>query len=580
MAGAKDTRPCLLAPAAFLQLAEAAKVWFDASTKTVGMLMFSNLKIKTRFYVLIGFSALMLIWVGATGLSGIQSTGAAVKSVYNDHLVAIERLGEVRNNQMQIQITMAAARLETDAFEIVAQTDKVGGLIFRTDALIKEYQSHAMQAEEKKLFDEFIQARTNFGRTGVLPMIGLLQTENFKEADTLRKSVMDPAYAKASAAIDALLKYQVDAAKAEYEAASSYAAKIRVISVASIVAGLVLTVLAGLFITRAISSGVGQLVRAASGLAEGDLSVRAALPGDDELSQVGKAFNRMAEDFATILSQVQQASARVASTSSEVSDNEDQVAQASQSQAEAATNAASSADNLNHSIGDLAVRSEQAAAAAEETRSLAVSGQEVVNQATQGIRDIAVTFNESTRLVDALGQRSDQIGQIVAVIKDIADQTNLLALNAAIEAARAGEQGRGFAVVADEVRKLAERTTNATSEISSMISSIQSETRDTVSNMDAGNRQVSAGLHLAAQAGESLQKINDSIRDLAAVIRDTAVATHQQAATSREISGRVEGIAHMARDNSAAVERTTAATHGLKQLAEELQGLVSRFRLG
>jgi methyl-accepting chemotaxis protein len=98
--------------------------------------------------------------------------------------------------------------------------------------------------------------------------------------------------------------------------------------------------------------------------------------------------------------------------------------------------------------------------------------------------------------------------------------------------------------------------------------------------MDAGNRQVSAGLHLAAQAGESLQKINDSIRDLAAVIRDTAVATHQQAATSREISGRVEGIAHMARDNSAAVERTTAATHGLKQLAEELQGLVSRFRLG
>jgi len=542
--------------------------------------MFSNLKIKTRFYVLIGFSALMLIWVGATGLSGIQSTGAAVKSVYNDHLVAIERLGEVRNNQMQIQITMAAARLETDAFEIVAQTDKVGGLIFRTDALIKEYQSHAMQAEEKKLFDEFIQARTNFGRTGVLPMIGLLQTENFKEADTLRKSVMDPAYAKASAAIDALLKYQVDAAKAEYEAASSYAAKIRVISVASIVAGLVLTVLAGLFITRAISSGVGQLVRAASGLAEGDLSVRAALPGDDELSQVGKAFNRMAEDFATILSQVQQASARVASTSSEVSDNEDQVAQASQSQAEAATNAASSADNLNHSIGDLAVRSEQAAAAAEETRSLAVSGQEVVNQATQGIRDIAVTFNESTRLVDALGQRSDQIGQIVAVIKDIADQTNLLALNAAIEAARAGEQGRGFAVVADEVRKLAERTTNATSEISSMISSIQSETRDTVSNMDAGNRQVSAGLHLAAQAGESLQKINDSIRDLAAVIRDTAVATHQQAATSREISGRVEGIAHMARDNSAAVERTTAATHGLKQLAEELQGLVSRFRLG
>jgi methyl-accepting chemotaxis protein len=539
----------------------------------------NQMKIKTRFYILIGFSALMLLWVGITGLTGIGASNTTIATLYNDNLLAIERLNEIRNNQMQIHITLAAARQESDAFEIVAQTDKIGGMIFRIENLLKEYGGRTLAPEERQLLDDFIKARINFGRNGVMPMVDLLQAEKFAEADELRKTVMEPAYAGASAAIDTLLRYQVDHARASYEEAGAAATQVRWITIGSMVVGLALSILASLFVTRAISASVNRLVEAASALAAGNLTARADTRGGCELSQVARTFNKMAEDFSTILGQVQVASTRVVDTSAGVADTARQVAQSSQGQADQAADASASAERLKQAIGELVARSEEAAGAAEETSTLAVRGQEVVNQAVTGIRDIAATFGASAQLVDALGKSSDQIGAIVAVIKDIADQTNLLALNAAIEAARAGEQGRGFAVVADEVRKLAERTTKATSEISTMIAAIQGETRSAVQNMEAGGRQVDDGLRLAEEAGAALERINDSIRAVAAAIRDTAAATHEQAATSHDISGRVESIAHVAMENSTAVAGTTDAVQGLKQLAETLQGLVSRFRL-
>ena len=541
--------------------------------------MFKQMKLKTRFYILMGFTALMLIWVGVTGMTGLSASNTAIGVIYNDHLLAINHLNEIRNNQMQLQITLGTARMESDPFEIVAHTDKTNGMIFRIENLLKEYEGRSLTTEERQLFDAFVTARMHFGRRGVMPMIDLLQKEKFAEADALRKEVLEPAYAKASAAIDALIKYQVDHARDQYEVTSAYAGRVRMIAIASIVIGLSLSIIAGLFIMRAINASVTSLVEAASALAAGNLTVRVNVQGGCELSQVGHAFNQMAGDFAAILGQVHHASTQVVETSHEVSNTADLVVRASHAQAGQAAEANASAENLNSAINDLVARSEQAAGAAEETSAHAVDGQQVVNQAVVGIRNIATTFNASARLVEALGERSDQIGQIVAVIKDIADQTNLLALNAAIEAARAGEQGRGFAVVADEVRKLAERTTKATTEISTMISSIQHETREAVDNMVSGNAQVDSGLHLAEQAGLSLQRINASIRAVAAMIRETAAATHAQAATSREIVGRIDRIAQTAEENTTSVQRTTASVHGLTELSGQLKQLVSRFQL-
>jgi methyl-accepting chemotaxis protein len=540
--------------------------------------MLSNFKIKTRLYVLIGFASLLLVWVGITGLSGIHTTSTALSSVYNNHLVAIDQLNEVRNYQLQSRLALAAARQETDAFEIMGHADRIRAFIFKIENILKAYTERPMPPEEKALADAFIEARVNFGKTGIMPMIDLLQAENFSEADTLRKDVMDPAYAKASAAIDALLKYQVDNARKAYEDSSAYAQKVQIITIASIVAGLVLSVLAGLFITRCITRGVATLEAAAVKLSGGDLTTRVALRTNDELGQVARAFNKMAEEFTAIIGQVHQAAEQVTVASAQLSETAENVAQGSDNQTREAASAAVSVESLNRAIQEVASRSQHATSASSETGDLATQGQQVVNGAAQGIREIAETFSQSARLIDALGQRSQQIGQIVDVIKDIADQTNLLALNAAIEAARAGEQGRGFAVVADEVRKLAERTGNATSEISTMITAIQAETGNTVSNMERGGKQVDDGVRMAAQAGESLESINNSLNRVAEMIRHIADATRQQSEASGEITRRVDGIVRMAEENSATIVSTTGATQDLRQLSGRMQEVIRRFQ--
>lgn len=543
------------------------------------MAILADLKIKTKLTVLIIFVSIFLVGIGLTGLLGINQSNNALLSVYNNHLLAINQLNEVRNNQMLINNELLLARQETDAFEVMGHADKVSKYIFNIENVLKSYNARQMSAEEKTLRDNFVQARMSYGLNGVMPTIDLLQAEKFSEADKLRKEVLVPAYDKASEGIDALIKYQVDAAKNEYEHVWAIGKTIRMASIVSIAIGLVLTILIGILITRSVSRGVSVLADAARTVANGDLTARANLTTKDELGEVAQAFNKMVQDFSSIIGTIRNSANEVSCASENQANVGEQIAALSNRQTEQAVSVAASIEGLNAMVSEVAEKAQSIAEAAHEANGMADRGQLVVNSAVKGIQEISQTVSESATMIKSLGHRSDQIWQIVKVIKEIADQTNLLALNAAIEAARAGEQGRGFAVVADEVRKLAERTASATSEISDMISAVQSETSNAVAAMEKGSNQVEQGVAMANQAGDALVQVTASIKHVVDMIQQIASSTREESETTNKVTAQVEQIAQMASESSKTIGQSAQTCHGIQNMAHALQDEVARFKL-
>ncbi len=543
------------------------------------MRFFCNLTIRTKLTFLVASSALLMLAVGITGLIGLNSANKVAESIYKDRLLTIDQLNSIRNYQMQSRMNLLAARQETDAFEIMAYGDKVRSAVFKIEQILAAYRAKNPSGEEKRLFDAFIDARTKFGTTALMPMIDLLQGEKFAEADKLRKEQGDPLYAKVSDAIDSLIEYQTKWAEHDFAAAVKRARVVRTISIAALVLGVVLSAALGIFLTRGINRGVASLQSAAKRLAAGDLTTRVNSERKDEIGNVAQSFDAMTDQFSGIVREVTHSSHNVGTTASRLSAVADQVTSSSRTQSREAAQAAASIENLNRAFQQIAATAEEIESAASEARAMAEQGNTVVSTAVKGIQEVSKTVSESARMIAELGERSSQIGQILAVIKDIADQTNLLALNAAIEAARAGEQGRGFAVVADEVRKLAERTTNATSEISTMINAIQSETGRAVATMQKGSTQVAEGVTYANQAGEALQDINRSVAEAVNRIHEIATATRSHTAQSEQITAQVERIAALAESNSASLQETNQSVHALLEQATKLEQVVGRFRL-
>ena len=344
--------------------------------------------------------------------------------------------------------------------------------------------------------------------------------------------------------------------------------------------GLVLGVLMVGLIARSVSRGVSQMIAAIEELAANNLSADDVEPRPDEIGKAALALNSMKNSLRAMIRLIARTAAHVASASEEISASAEQQAQTSAIQKDQAAQVASALQEMNTTVSQVSTNSGKASDASRKAAETARRGGVIVDQTLSKMKIIAQSVRSSAARVEELGKSSDQIGRIVGVINDIADQTNLLALNAAIEAARAGEQGRGFAVVADEVRKLAERTTTATKEIAQMIENVQKETKLAVGAMEEGTRQVEQGVQSTNQAGEALLEIIHMSEGVGEMITQIAAAAGQQSTATMQINNTMDRIASAIKESAHGAQQSAQACQDLSRQAFELQKLVSNFKLG
>ena len=314
-------------------------------------------------------------------------------------------------------------------------------------------------------------------------------------------------------------------------------------------------------------------------MSTGDLTVRITSDYRGTFLRLKEVTNGLGESLSGLISQLQDAIHTTASASAEISSTADTLATASAEQSAQTDEVAGAMEEMSRTVIDNAQSATRTSAVAQRNGSVAEEGGKVVSETVAKMRQIAEVVKVSASNIMQLGESSKRIGEIISVIDDIADQTNLLALNAAIEAARAGEQGRGFAVVADEVRKLAENTAEATKQISEMISGIQRDTDSAVSAMEQGTKEVESGIELADKAGSSLQMIINSTTELLDMINQIAAASEEQSSTSEEIS---KNVAMMAKVSSGSAQNIgdIATTAGeLARMTEALTSLVNQFKI-
>lgn len=414
------------------------------------------------------------------------------------------------------------------------------------------------------------------GETGTVHATDYLGEEVFSAYTPL--SFADSSGAEV-AALKADLDWAIIMEKTEAELRKPVQSMVMWIIVAGIGVAVIAT-LTSLFFAISLTKPMQRLLERSKQIADGDLTGEAlVVKSQDEVGQVTEATNQMSESLSNLVREMAHASDNVAAAATEIAASSEEMASGMDSQSDQIMQISSSIEQMSASVIEVARKSADASNASAEAGRSAKEGGQVVRETVEGMHAINDAVTASASSVKELGQLGEQIGEVIEVINDIADQTNLLALNAAIEAARAGEHGRGFAVVADEVRKLADRTTKATEEVGQSISAIQTGTADAVNRMEAGTEQVTAGVERAAKSGENLERIVASADNVSAMIQSIAAAAEEQSSSSEQVSRSAEQIASVAQEAGRGAGQAAQAATDLSEKAEQMRSLVGRFNV-
>ena len=543
--------------------------------------MFSNLSISQKLYA--GFGAVLLIIVGLVlaALRGFDQVSSSVKSNIHSYEVLNES-GALLRSLINIETGMRGFALTgRESFLQPMQDGEKAFATYYTQVKKRTFDNPEQQARLeriKALYDQWmqqdIQDNLNLRRAvsaGTLPFSQLAE----QIAAGRDKAKMD--------SMRQLISELRDDEKALLDQRSTAMDEAKRSALLILIIGGLSAALLAMLVAWSLSSNlvgrIRQAVDVAKAIADGRLDSQIVSSGQDEVSNLLGAFAAMQERLRAMITQIKQGADQLVGASQSISSASTQLSASAHEQSHSASSMAATVEELTVSINHVADNAGEAHAMSSDSGRQSEEGGSVIQETLASMRLIADTVQGSASQIAELGQHSEQISSIVSVIKGIAEQTNLLALNAAIEAARAGEQGRGFAVVADEVRLLAQRTANSTQEITEMIKKIQIGTRDAVNSMDVGVEQVKTGVELAQQAGEAIVNIRQSSGNVVRVVDQISLALREQTAASQDVARNVERIAQMSQQNSQAVEETTETARALQQLAQNLEQQVNVFRL-
>jgi methyl-accepting chemotaxis protein len=324
---------------------------------------------------------------------------------------------------------------------------------------------------------------------------------------------------------------------------------------------------------------VGFLEHKDEASSNANLNKEITIHSSDEFGQIAKWINSFVANLRGLIFKMSEISEEVGQSSAELTTATSELSQGGINQADQSTQIANAMETVSVTIDDMAKNASNAADSASSAYKVAKDGSQVIHETITSMHKVSDSVDEATRMVGALGESSNHIGDVILVIKEIADQTNLLALNAAIEAARAGEQGRGFAVVADEVRKLAERTTHATVEINQMIDKIQKEIGNTINCISSGKEAASTGKEKAVSAQSALENILASINGASDMIMQIATATEELTSTVKDITGKTDQIAGTAQNTLSQTKQATLQSENLNVSIEQLNTMINSFKL-
>lgn len=539
----------------------------------------NNMNIGTRLGLGFGLVLLLLVVLGGMGIQGMGSINRGCEQIVDGDYSKIKLANAVNVRVAAIIENIELMMLKDQAGRVETKRD-IEKLRTEYKDLMDKLEKLETTDKGKTLIDAAKSALGN-ARKANNDVIELSFAGNTVEAVNVFNREASPLIAKLRSAFTALVQYQEERMELSQVEASRRFEKSRITSFAIIAMAVLIGIAISIVITRSITVPLGQMRSMIQDIAqgEGDLTKRLNADSRDELGETCRWFNVFVDKLHGIISQISSTSTQVAAASSQLNATAENIATGAEEVVAQAETVATSGEEMSATSGNIAQNCQMAAEGAQRASQAARNGAEVVDKTVLVMGQIASNVQESARTVESLGARSDQIGAIIGTIEDIADQTNLLALNAAIEAARAGEQGRGFAVVADEVRALAERTTSATREIGEMIKAIQGETKGAVYAMEQGVKRVETGTAEAARSGEALRDILTQVNDVAMQVNQIATAAEEQTATTSEISSNMQQITAVVQQTSNGAQESATAAAQLSGNAEELQRLVRQFRL-